>query len=229
MSVFCSCGRKYILNYKERGIHIKDIGVVQTPIEKKDSIVIEVKQLVIWHNLSVPIASDVSPLIRLKISIKNNTTKDVAFYTYCRPTTDFFYFDNSFYGIKNEDTIKFGVDEYEKKTLAKEIKFKNGNYLRRFVIKGHRTANFTLYGRISLRSLHEFDIGDNLKEILAYLKGFSFYFIPHYVDTSCNKQYGHMAFLYKQVLHITTKTKFKTSNYKDAEIWVRRQRQGRRY
>ena len=171
MSVFCSCGRKYILNYKERGIHIKDIGVVQTPIEKKDSIVIEVKQLVIWHNLSVPIASDVSPLIRLKISIKNNTTKDVAFYTYCRPTTDFFYFDNSFYGIKNEDTIKFRVDKYEKKTLAREINFKNGDYFRRYIVKSNHQTDITVEGYIRLRSLPKLKNGIIYPKIRTILQG----------------------------------------------------------
>jgi|GEM_PF-5931508 len=229
MSAFCSCGHKDIFKYREREISRKDIGVVQTPIEKNDSIIINIKQLVIWNNLSVPVICDVQPFIRLKISIKNNTTKDIAFYTYRRPTTDFFYFDNSFYGIKNEDTIKFGVDEYEKKTLALEINFKNGNYFRRYVIKGHSTANFTLYGDISLRSLPRLKNGDNLKEILAYLKGYSFYFIPHYVAASSNDKNANVTYMSKGIAHITSKTKFKTINAKDAEIWVRRQRQGRRY
>ena len=227
--VFCSCGHKALFKYKEREIPRKDVGVVQTPIEKNDSVIIEVKQLVIWNNLSVPIICDVSPVIRFKVSIKNNTSKDVAFCTYCRDQDDFFYFDNSFYGIKNKDTIKFGVEKYEKKTLAREINFKNRNYFRRYVIRGHSTANFTLYGDISLRSLPRLKNGDNLKEILAYLKGYSFYFIPHYVAASSLDKNANVTYMSKGIAHITSKTKFKTSNFKDAEIWVRRQRQCRRY
>lgn len=227
--VFCSCGHKARFKYKEREIPREDVGVAQTPIEKNDSVIIEVKQLIVCDNLIVPVISDTSPFIELKINIKNNTSRDVAFCTYRRVQDDFFYFDNSFYGIKNKDTIKFGVEKYEKKTLDREINFKNGNFFHRYVIRGHSTANFALEGDISLRSLPRLKNGDNLKEILAYLKGYSFYFIPHYVAASSLDKNANVTYMSKGIAHITSKTKFKTSNFKDAEIWVRRQRQGRRY
>jgi hypothetical protein len=53
--VFCSCGHKDIdLNIRKERYLEKMLGWLQTPIEKNDSVIIEVKQLVIWNNLSVP-------------------------------------------------------------------------------------------------------------------------------------------------------------------------------
>ena len=227
MSVFCSCGHK--LRCKEENIDRKNIEVVLTSINIKDSIIMKVKEFIICDNLIVPVISDTSPFIKLRINIKNNTSKDVVFCTYCKPLDSFFYYDNSFYGIKNKDTIKFGVDKYEKKTLAREINFKNGDYFRRYIVKSNHQTDITVEGYIRLRSLPKLKNGDNLKEILTYLRGYRFYFIPHYVDASYNDKNANVIYLSKQIVHITPKTKFKTDNYKNAEIWVRRQRQGRRY